>query len=295
MGNQKKGIKRFFSGVYAQKRTYVYLMLPAAILFSVFVVWPFLKGIPYSFYEWDGFSPNMKWVGIKNYQSLFHNKEFYSSLAVSLKFTGISLVLCNAIGLTLAFCIYQESHINRFFKTINFMPFAISIVLASFVWKYVFGEILYGMYGLPSLLADEKWAVLGITLIEVWRDVGYCMILYVAALCNVPTQIAESASIDGASGIKKFIHITVPMIMPAITTNITLILGWGLITFDYSLAATSGGPGTATQSVALLVYRNIFLYFKAGYGQAMAIVLAAGTIIITTLLASILRKREVEF
>jgi len=291
---EKNPIRRLCSGVYAQKRTYVYLILPAALLFVVFVIWPFLRGIPYSFYDWDGFSDKMTWVGMKNYLTLFKNKEFYSSLFVTLKFTGISLVFCNLLGLGLALCIYKESRINRLFKTLNFMPFAVSIVLASFVWKYVFGEILARGFGFPAILSDSKWAIVGVTAIQIWRDASYCMILYVAALCNMPTDVLESASIDGASGLGRFFRIELPMIMPAVTTNITLILGWGLITFDYSLAATSGGPGTATQSIALLVYRNIFLYFKAGYGQAMAIILAIATIVITTLIASALRKKEVE-
>lgn len=295
MKHSKNFAARWCSGVYTQKRTYFYLALPATALFLTFVVLPFLRGIPYSFFVWDGFSQNMEWAALDNYKKLFTNKEFYSAAAITLKFTGVSLVLCNGIGLALALCVYRETRLNRFLRTVDFIPFAVSIVLASFIWKSIFGTVCYDVLGLPSILADKDWALFGVTLIQVWRDASYCMILYVAALCNIPVQILESASIDGAGGLGRFIHVTLPMIMPAVTTNITLILGWGLINFDYALAATNGGPGTATQSVALLIYRNIFSYYKAGYGQAMAIVLTVATVLATTLIANRLRSREVEF
>ena len=136
-------------------------------------------------------------------------------------------------------------------------------------------------------------AMLGIVFNAVWRDTVYCMIIYIAALQTVPIEYYEATDMDGAGKLRKFFSITVPSIMPAFTANITLILAWGLKLFDYPMAATSGGPGRATMSVAMYVYHNQFSYMKAGYGQAGAILMTIMMVILSTVINITLRSKEV--
>ena len=139
-----------------------------------------------------------------------------------------------------------------------------------------------------------KNVIFGLSLIAVWRDSGYCMIVYFAALQAVPKELYECAEIEGAGWWTRFFKITLPMIVPALTANLTLILSWGLKVFDYPMIATLGGPGNASETVNLLIYRNIFVYYKAGYGQASAYVFTVFIFIITAIVSTILRRQEVE-
>jgi len=136
--------------------------------------------------------------------------------------------------------------------------------------------------------------MVGLAIIAIWRDSGYCMVVYIAAIQGVSKDFYEAAQIEGASRFQQFRQITIPMIGPAITSNITLLLAWGMKVFDYPMAATSGGPGRASETVAMLIYNNLFIYYKAGYGQAIAVIFTFFIFLCSTTVSRTLRKREVE-
>lgn len=136
--------------------------------------------------------------------------------------------------------------------------------------------------------------MLGLAVISVWRDAGYCMVVYIAAIQGVSNDYYEAADLEGATHWQKFRDITLPMIAPAITTNFTLLLAWGMKVFDYPMAATAGGPGRASETVAMLIYNNLFTYYRAGYGQAIAVVFTAAIFVVSTIVSRTLRAREVE-
>ncbi len=269
-------------------------ILPALIMFSVFVAYPFLQGFPMSFTNWDGMSPSRVFVGFDNYMRIFQDGNVVNATKNTLIFTALTMVFSNLFGLLFALMISKATKLNNVLRTCIFVPYCLSLVLSSYIWRYVYSDVFYDIFGIPSPLGSTTWVMLGLAVISVWRDAGYCMVVYIAALQGVSTDYYEAADLEGATRWQKFKDITLPMIGPAITANVTLVLAWGMKVFDYPMAATAGGPGRASETVAMLIYNNLFTYFRAGYGQAIAVVFTISIFVVSTLVSKTLRSREVE-
>lgn len=267
---------------------------PATIIFIIMVVLPFINGIYYSFTNWDGVSKTYDFIGIRNYLNILSDIRILDAVVHTLHFTVLQTVFCNILGLLIAIGLREGGKFNGVLRAVFFVPFVVSIVLASIIWTFIFSDVFYGILGIKNLLSDTTTVIYGVALIALWRDTGYAMVIYMAALQSIPKSLYEAAEVDGARTVRKFFSITLPMIVPAFTVNITLFIGWGLKTFDYMMAATGGGPGRASETLAMFVYYYTFPYNKAGYGQAVAIIMMIGIFVITGLIAKTLRKREVE-
>lgn len=270
------------------------MTVPAVILFALVVVYPFVGGIYYSFTDWDGVAKSWNWVGLRNYLRLFQTPVILTPLRNTLIFTGVNLVLCNALALFVSVGISRTNRLNSGIRAVFFLPFTISLVVASYMWTYLYSSGIYPLLGIRNPLGNPATANLGLSMISIWRNMGYCIVIYVAALQTIPESLYEAAEIEGASGWTRFSRITLPMLVPALTINVTLILGWGLKEFDTVMAATGGGPGDATTSVAFYVFKTTFVWGKAGFGQAIAIVMLIGIVLATSLVTKFFRSREVE-
>lgn len=269
-------------------------IVPALVIFSVFVVYPFLQGFPISFTKWDGMSPVKAFVGLDNYIRIFQDANVWNAAKNTLVFTALTMIFSNLFGLLFALMIARATRLNSLLRTCIFVPYCLSLVLSSYIWRYVYSDVFYDLLGIPSPLGSTVWVMLGLAVISVWRDAGYCMVVYIAAIQGVSEDYYEAADLEGATAWQKFKDITFPLIAPAVTTNLTLLLAWGMKVFDYPMAATAGGPGRASETVAMLIYNNLFTYFRAGYGQAIAVVFTAAIFLVSTLTSRGLRKREVE-
>lgn len=269
-------------------------IVPALVIFSVFVVYPFLQGFPISFTKWDGMSPVKAFVGLDNYIRIFQDANVWNAAKNTLVFTALTMIFSNLFGLLFALMIARATRLNSLLRTCIFVPYCLSLVLSSYIWRYVYSDVFYDLLGIPSPLGSTVWVMLGLAVISVWRDAGYCMVVYIAAIQGVSEDYYEAADLEGATAWQKFKNITFPLIAPAVTTNLTLLLAWGMKVFDYPMAATAGGPGRASETVAMLIYNNLFTYFRAGYGQAIAVVFTAAIFLVSTLVSRGLRKREVE-
>lgn len=269
-------------------------MLPALALFVFIVVIPFAKGVRISLTNWDGFSPIYNYVGLENFRRILKDPSIKGPILNSLFYTVVTVIVNNAAGLGVALALKKDTRSNRFFRTCVFMPFILSLVLTGFIWTYIYSDVFYGIFGIKSLLGNKKTVMWGICLMAFWRDIGYAMLIYLAGLQAIPDTYYEAAKIDGAGAVKRFWSITVPLLMPAFTVNVTLFLGWGLKVFDYVMAATNGGPGRASETFAMYVYNYTFPYNRAGYGQAAALLMMLGIFVITGAVSMILRRREVE-
>jgi len=269
-------------------------LFPAALLFFLFVLLPFCQGIPMAFFQWDGFSRQRTWVGPGNFLTMTGDGALLASLGRTLEFSCYSVILSNLIGLFFALLIHRKSRFHAVLRTVFFMPFVISLVLSAFIWSYLYSDVLYRFFRIPSPLGSTRWVILGLAVISIWRDSGYCMVIYIAALQSVPVEFYEAARIEGAGAARTFLSISVPMIMPAFTANATLLLAWGLKVFDYPMAATNGGPGRSSETLALFVYNNIFNFYKAGYGQAVALVFTLFIFLASFLITRTLRGLEVD-
>ena len=268
-------------------------MLPTIILFCIVVLIPFFQGIPYSFTNLKSIvSETKEFNGLKNYIYLIKNKYFQDSLLVTFKFTILYMISANVMGLLLALAIHRSSWFNNIARTVLFLPFTVSATAGSIVWSYVFTDVYGTITGLVSPLGMPGQIIYGMVVIGAWRDMGYTMLIYIAALQAVPQDYYEAATVDGAGKLRQFFSVTVPNIVPAFTTNVTLLLAWGLRTFDMPMAvARNAREG---QFTAVYVYDSIFSNNKAGLGQAAAVILTIILVVLTQIVTRSLRRLEVE-
>ncbi len=268
-------------------------LLPTFLLFAFVVLVPFFQGIPYSFTNWKSIvSTKYSFNGLANYRYLLSNKFFLMSLGVTFKFTLLYMICSNLMGFFLALLLRQTSRFNNFSRTVFFLPFTVSVTAAAIVWSYVFTDIYGTITGLVSPLGLEGQIVNAMVLIGSWRDMGYTMLIYLAAMQTISKDYYEAASIEGAGPFQQFRRITLPMIVPAFTANITITLAWGLRTFDLPMVVST--TKRAGQTTAVYVYQSIFANNNAGLGQAAAIILTIILVVLTQIVTYTLRRAEVE-
>ncbi|GHV91844.1 putative ABC transporter permease protein AmyD [Spirochaetia bacterium] len=268
-------------------------LLPVLIFFVGIVLLPFIQGIPYSFTDWKSIINKEKnFVGFRNYFILITNVYFLQSLAHTFHFTILYIFFANVLGLAMALMLNRSSRFNNVARTITFMPFTVALTSAAIVWSYVYTDIYSPLFNVSSPLGLSSQVIPGMAVIAVWRDMGYCMLIYIAALQSIPSDYYEAAKVEGANYFQRLWHITLPMIVPAFTSNITLITAWGLRLFDYPMAVAKNMD--AAQSTAMYVYDNIFGFNKAGLGQAAAIIITIILVLCTNVITNVLRNREVE-
>ncbi len=272
---------------------YFVFLIPSLILFVFCVIYPFLSGIHLAFTDWNGIAPTYNYVGLDNFIKLFSDEQVLNPLKNTLIY-GIGVTIANnVIALTLASVLSKKFRGQAFFKTIFFIPLSISVVLASFVWRYIFANILDGMTG-QSILGAKSTVLVGIIIISLWNNLGSNTMIYIAGLAGIPKDYEEAAMIDGAGVIQRFRYITIPMLMPSFAICITLTLTSSLREFGLVLAATGGGPAGSSETFALLIYNYMFKYSKAGYAQAISLVFMVVLVVIGLVLNRYFRNREVE-
>lgn len=269
-------------------------LIPSLTIFILMIVIPFFMGAVYAFTDWNGMTADFNFVGFSNFIKVFQEKRIADDTWHTLQFTLYQTVSVNVVGLILAMAIREATRFNRALRTVFFMPFMCSIVFASFIWSYLYSDVGEAVLGIVNPLSRMNTVIPGIALIALWRDAGYAMVIYIAALQAIPDSLYEAATVDGIRPVQRFFKITLPLIVPSVTVNVTLYLGWGLRTYDYVMAATGGGPGSASETIAMLVYYYTFPWNKTGMGQAFALLMMLGIVIITQGVTRMLRAREVE-
>lgn len=273
---------------------------PSIFAFSLVILIPLILGIYYSFTDWNGISSTINWVGFENYIEAFADPGFKQSFVFTAKFTVAAVLVINVIGFGLALLVTRESKISNFLRTIFFMPNLIGGLILGFIWQFIFvnvfnglGEAL-GQTWLMGWLSNETTGFWGMVIIVAWQMAGYVMVIYVAGLQNVPPELNEAAKIDGANIWQRVRLITFPMIRPAFTISLFLTLSNSFKLFDQNLALTNGGPGNATQMLALNIYQTAFSYNKMSLAQSKAVIFFVLVAIITLAQVYITKKGEVE-
>ncbi len=280
---------------YQKNLTYLLFIAPALTAYLLIVVLPFFQGIPYSLTNWNLVSAKSDFIGVKNYLTLSRSNEFWASIRNTFQFTAYYIVFSNVLGLAAAMLLQRNTRLNNLSRTMVFMPYVISLLTAAFVWKYIYNTVYSPLFGVPSPLGVKSQAMAGISIISVWRSAGYCMLIYIAALQGVPAEYYEAASVEGAGKWRQFVKITVPLIMPAFSVNVSLLLAWGLKVFDAVMATTNGGPGrNTTLTMSMFIYNNIFGNSKAGYGQAAAVIMTAILLVLSFAVSRFFRAKKVD-
>lgn len=275
---------------------------PVYLVFAAIVLVPFFMGIYYSFTDWNGITGHMKMVGFENYKYIFkEDPSFMNSFKLTAKYTIIAVILTNLIGFGLALLVTQSLKTRNILRTIFFMPNLIGGLLLGFIWQFIFNQ---GLISLGSILKIKflETAMLGtaggafwaIIIVAVWQGAGYIMVIYVAALQGVPSELIEAAKVDGASRFQVLRKITIPMVAPAVTVCLFLTISWSFKIFDTNLSLTGGGPFGSTEMLAYNIYKEAFTNNNFGIGEAKAIVFFVVVAIITIIQVSLSKKREVE-
>ena len=248
-------------------------LAPSLILFLFIILVPLVRGVQYTFTNWDGLMPKLNYVGLKNYITVIHDKDLIQPICNTILFTLVTVVAINVIGLAVAMAVNKEFKGVNIIKSIIFIPLVVSLVLVSQMWMYVYSDF-FSLLGWKSPLIDKKTSMLGLCIMSIWRESGLAMMIYLAGLKNIPTEINEAAIIDGANFWQRFRNVTVPFLAPAFTYCIPLWLAAGLRMYDYSFVATSGGPQHSTDTVMYYLYTNAFTLYRYGYANAVGVVLA---------------------
>ncbi|RIX52350.1 sugar ABC transporter permease [Paenibacillus nanensis] len=282
----------------------IWFILPALILYSVFVMVPTFSSVYLSFTSWDGLSSDIRYIGLDNFKEIWESPRVHNALKNTIIVAVALVLLENVVALLLAILVDQVRWLRNFFRSIFYFPVLMSGIIMGFIWmiilNYNFGVVnqLLDMLGLGAVktdwLGDPDFALLSIILSTVWKSSGYYMIIYLAGLQGIPQELLEAASIDGAGKWKQFRHVTFPLLAGATTVCVMLSMIGSLKLFDQIAVMTNGGPGFATETLTYIIYKVAFGEGRQGFGTALAIVLFALILVISLIQIRVLRKREVQ-
>ena len=275
------------------KRWFPVFVLPTLAAFLFAFVIPFVMGVVLSFTEFRTVS-DATFVGFSNYVRAFTDDNlFLQSLWFTVKFAVISVIGINVVAFALALLFTRELPATNFFRTIFFMPNLIGGIVLGYIWQIIINGVLY-RFGY-SITSNPTYGFWGLVILMHWQMIGYMMIIYIAGIQNIPTDILEAARVDGANAATVLFRITIPSVMPSITICLFLTITNSFKLFDQNLALTAGAPANRTQMVALDIY-NTF-YSRSGYegvGQAKAVIFFIIVAVIALLQLYLTRRKEVE-
>lgn len=258
------------------------LILPTYILFLVFFLLPVIQSFLLSFYEWNGFSVERKFIGLSNYSQLFQDPDFWNAVKNTLMYTIGTVPLSIILGLLLAILLSGSLKGRSIFRSIFFMPTIISMVAISVVWNWVYspdsaglGNALLAIFGISkqSWLSNLKLALPSLMIMGIWKNTGYGMVILLAGLKSIPTSLYEAASLDGAGIWQAFRNVTLPLLMPTLSFVSIISTIHSFQVFDQINIMTQGGPVGSTEVIVSYLYKLGFGEFEMGYASAVAYVL----------------------
>ena len=276
------------------KRYFPIFVLPTLIAFSFAFIIPFVMGVYLSFCKFKTIT-NAQFVGLGNYIKIFADKDFVNAFGFTLKFSVVSIVTINVFAFILALALTRKIKGTNLFRTVFFMPNLIGGIILGYIWQQMINAVLLKYQ--TTLVANPTYGFWGLIILMNWQMIGYMMIIYVAGLQNVPTDLIEAAEIDGAAKWDILWKIRVPMVMSSITICVFLTLTNSFKLFDQNLALTGGDPNHATEMLALNIYQTFYaragMQWK-GYGQAKAVIFCVLVIIISLVQLKATRSKEVQ-
>lgn len=276
--------------------------IPALLLILFFVLWPLIEAFRISFTQWNGYSQDYKYIGLKNYLKLFKDSNFLISFRNTIIYGFGSTLLQNLLGLAYAVFLNSRFKGHSIVRTFIYMPVMISSLIMGYIIYFfvmynrgVFNEII-GIFGLAAVdwMASGNRGVIIITLMNSWQYVGIAMVIYMAGLQNIPKMYLEAAEIDGANPWQRFRHITFPLLLPSISSAVVLNLIGGLKLYDIIISLSGGGPGFSTHSLASYVSNQYFKAQNAGYSAAVGIFTFLFIMVVSNIFTNYFSKKEVD-
>jgi raffinose/stachyose/melibiose transport system permease protein len=268
---------------WGQVATIIGFLLPAAILYTGLVLLPVVQAIYYSFWRWNGLGPLQNFIGLDNYVRLLRDRVFVGALGHNLQLVVLSILIQLPLALGLALLVRGLVRGRAIFRTIFFLPFVLSEVVTGVIWNFIYrpdGGLINALIQsvLPgfkdtALLANPKTVLYALFGVITWKFFGYHMILYIAGLQNIPAELEEAAQIDGCDKLQTLRHITIPLLGNTIRLSIYLSVLGSLQFFDLIWVMTTGGPVSASDTMATYLYKFGFQRFQLGYGSAIAVII----------------------
>ena len=264
------------------------IILPAFILLGLFRLYPILRNFILSFTSWDMVTADPRFIGIANYLELFSDEDFFSSIVVTLEYAVSFIVLSLVVGLALSLCMTAKNKMNIFYRTVFFSPTVTSMVAMSAVWLFIYhpqyGSLnsILGMLGIQPVrwLNTMDTALPSLVMMNVWKRMGFCTVVYLGALLGISSETVEAARIDGANEWQLLWHIKLPLISPTTFMLVILMTIESFQVFTQINVMTQGGPNGSTTNLVTYMYMQAFDQFRVGYGSAIAVVLLAIVLLI---------------
>ncbi|MCI6373942.1 MAG: sugar ABC transporter permease [Clostridiales bacterium] len=261
-----------------RRRTFTLLILPGALLYSVFYILPILMGFYFSLMDWNGISKSYNFIGLDNFAATFSDKSFARAMGFTVRYTVLLVVCTVLLSVLLAVLLNQDIRARGFLRTMYFLPAVLSMITVSLVFNQILYRVMppigkaLGIEALSvNILSRKNTAIYGILFVHLWQGVALPTLMFLAALQTVPSDLLEAATLDGANAWQRFVHVTLVYLLPTLSVVLVLTVKSGLMVFDYVKSMTDGGPGGATQSLALMIYNNGFVRNRYSYSIAQAI------------------------
>ncbi len=279
----------------ALKRWFPIFVAPTLAAFCVGFIWPFIHGLYLSFCQFTTVK-NAKFVGIDNYVRALTDTSYIDSFWFTVAFVIVATLIINITAFAIALALTKELKGTNIFRTVFFMPNLIGGIVLGYIWQTLFNAVLMKM-GEPLLALNTQAGYWGLIILLCWQQIGYMMIIYVAGLQNVPPDLMEAASIDGANSWQTLLKVKLPMVMPSITICLFLTITNAFKLFDQNLSLTAGDPAHTTEMMALNIYYTFYARAGAawkGIGQAKAVIFFILVVIIGLTQLRATRSKEVQ-
>ena len=279
----------------AIKRYFPIFVLPTMIAFTLGFIIPFVEGVYLSFCKFTTVN-DAKFIGFANYAKVFADETFVHAFWYTAAFTVVSVILINVLAFAVALLLTKGFKGTNIFRTVFFMPNLIGGIVLGYIWQILINCIL-SLASKPLLALNSSAGYWGLIILMCWQQIGYMMIIYIAGLQNVPSDLVEAAEIDGANTWDVLWKIKLPMVMSSVTICVFLTLTNSFKLFDQNLALTGGDPNHSTEMLALNIYQTFYARAGAlfkGYGQAKAVMFCILVIAISMLQLKLTKSKEVQ-
>lgn len=267
----------------------IFLSLPLAV-YIIFVILPLLSSFFYSFTDWNGFNPEFNFVGLENFERMFTDRLFSNAITNTLIWTVAAIVVPTVFGLLLALALHNLGPISQLYKSLFYLPVCLSLAVIGQVWIWVYQpdwgllNTFLGEIGLEHLqepwLAKPDTALLAVIIAWAWQQTALAMVIFLAGLTAVPTELTEAAEIDGANYVQRVLRVVIPLLAPSTVVVIALAVINSLKSFDIVYVMTRGGPFNSSDNLAMFMYNESFQKYRMGYGSAISVVLFVITMIV---------------
>ena len=284
-----------------KKLNFAVFTIPFLLFYALFFITPMLIGVWYSLTDWNGIDRSYSFVAAENFIRCFSDQRFLQSFGFTFKYSALYTVIVNTLSLVLACCLVRNTGRNTFLRGIFFAPNVLNLATIGFMWQFILGTLNVGLYKKTgwsifeiSWLNDKNIVLYTVVIVRIWVSVGYNMIIYIAGIQGIDQAVKEAALMDGAYGAGMFRYITLPLIMPALTSGIFLSIINSLKIFPLLMTLTQGGPGYYSESVSLNIYREAFETYRFGYASAKAILFTVVILVITGIQLVFFKRKENE-